>query len=196
MKQKQQTEAAYTGFIQSLVIHKVGNVAELIQQILLKKQSMTPQEKLAQIDQLKLWLDSFRPLASDVVAELKKHYDVKFTYNSNAIEGNTLTQSETEMVLEKGIMVGGKTLAEHLEAAGYGSHVIRTMEFGGFAFLTAEGVRTLNSAERRRLKRGNLQLRNQQAVAEVGSGEDGNLERDGAAGGTQDGDEVPARPSI
>ncbi len=119
MKQRQQAEAAYTGFIQSLVTHKVGNVADLIQQILLKKQSMTPQEKLAQIDQLKLWLDSFRPLASDVVAELKKHYDVKFTYNSNAIEGNTLTQSETEMVLEKGITVGGKTLAEHLEAVGH-----------------------------------------------------------------------------
>lgn len=119
MKEKQQAEAAYTGFIQNLVTHKVGNVADLIQQILLKKQIMTPQEKLAKIDLLKLWLDSFRPLASDVVAELKKHYDVKFTYNSNAIEGNTLTQSETEMVLEKGITVGGKTLAEHLEVVGH-----------------------------------------------------------------------------
>ncbi|MCC3511849.1 MAG: Fic family protein, partial [Microcoleus sp. PH2017_17_BER_D_A] len=52
-------------------------------------------------------------------AELKKLYDVRFTYNSNAIEGNTLTQSETELVLTKGITVGGKTLDEHLEVIGH-----------------------------------------------------------------------------
>ena len=50
---------------------------------------------------------------------MKKIYDIKFTYNSNAIEGNTLTQSETEMVLEKGITIGGKSLIEHLEVSGH-----------------------------------------------------------------------------
>lgn len=119
MTTPEQAEAAYTGFIRNLMAHKIGNVADLIQQIIHKKTPMNNQEKLAKVDQLKVWLDSFRPLASDVVAELKKHYDVKFTYNSNAIEGNTLTQSETEMVLEKGITVGGKTLTEHLEAVGH-----------------------------------------------------------------------------
>jgi Fic family protein len=44
---------------------------------------------------------------------------VRFTYNSNAIEGNTLTQSETELVLTKGITIGGKTLDEHLEVIGH-----------------------------------------------------------------------------
>lgn len=39
---------------------------------------------------------------------------VEWTYNSNAIEGNTLTMSETKVVLE-GITVGGKTMVEHLE---------------------------------------------------------------------------------
>lgn len=75
--------------------------------------------KLAQIDRLKGWLDSFRPLDSAIVAELKQLYDVRFTYNSNAIEGNTLTQSETELVLSKGITIGGKTLDEHLEVIGH-----------------------------------------------------------------------------
>jgi len=75
--------------------------------------------QLAQIDQLKTWLDSFRPLPSAVVTELKKRYDVRFTYQSNAIEGNTLTQSETELVLSKGITIGGKTLTEHLEVIGH-----------------------------------------------------------------------------
>lgn len=58
-------------------------------------------------------------IAVAVVAELKKLYDVKFTYNSNAIEGNTLTQSETALVLETGITIGGKTLREHLEVIGH-----------------------------------------------------------------------------
>ncbi len=75
--------------------------------------------KLERIDKLKTWLDEFRPLEPTIVAELKKLYDVQFTYNSNAIEGNTLTQSETELVLTKGITVGGKTLDEHLEAIGH-----------------------------------------------------------------------------
>lgn len=80
---------------------------------------MTISERLQQLNKLSLWLDSLRPFPRAVVAELKKLYDVRFTYHSNAIEGNTLTQSETEMVLEHGITIGGKTLAEHLEVIGH-----------------------------------------------------------------------------
>jgi Fic family protein len=50
---------------------------------------------------------------------MKDFYDVSYTYNSNAIEGNTLSQSETQLVMEHGITVGGKTLIEHLEVVGY-----------------------------------------------------------------------------
>ena len=74
---------------------------------------------LREIDRLKGWLDAFRPLPGDVVAELKQRWDVRFTYNSNAIEGNTLTQSETELVLSQGMTIGGKTLREHLEVVGH-----------------------------------------------------------------------------
>jgi len=76
-------------------------------------------QKLIEIDKLKFWLDSFRPLPFEVVTELKRRNDVRFTYNSNAIEGNTLTQLETEMVLSSGITIGGKTIAEHLEVIGH-----------------------------------------------------------------------------
>jgi Fic family protein len=84
---------------------------------------MNDRTKLEQIDLLKGWLDGFRPLEPTIVAELKKIYDVRFTYNSNAIEGNTLTQSETELVLTKGITIGGKTLDEHLEVTGHGEAI-------------------------------------------------------------------------
>jgi len=44
------------------------------------------------------------------------HWDVELNYNSNAIEGNTLTVTETKVILEDGITIGkGKTLREHLE---------------------------------------------------------------------------------
>ena len=53
------------------------------------------------------------------MSELKQRFDVRFTYDSNAIEGNTLSLSETELILTKGITVGGKTLEEHLEVIGH-----------------------------------------------------------------------------
>ena len=109
----------YNQFIAALKARNIWDAGTLIQQMLGDFDSMSLIEKYAQVDKLKGWLDSFRPLPSAVVAELKQLFDVRFTYNSNAIEGNTLTQSETQLVLEKGITVGGKTLREHLEVVGH-----------------------------------------------------------------------------
>lgn len=67
------------------------------------------------IDALKNRLDSFRPLSEAVVNNLHEELVLQWTYNSNAIEGNTLTLKETKVALE-GITVGGKTLREHFEA--------------------------------------------------------------------------------
>lgn len=106
-------------FIDALIKNNISDVSKLIYQALKTENPMNIQSKLKEIDKLKSWFDSFRPLDPSVVQEMKKFYDVKFTYNSNAIEGNTLTQSETEMVLEKGITIGGKTLKEHLEVIGH-----------------------------------------------------------------------------
>jgi Fic family protein len=61
-------------------------------------------------------LDKLRPLPSSLVARLRKQMMIEYTYNSNAIEGNTLTLRETQLVIEEGITVGGKSIAETLEA--------------------------------------------------------------------------------
>src|SRR3989344_3867580 len=61
-------------------------------------------------------LDSFRPLSPDALARLKKEFEIEWTYNSNAIEGSTLTLGETRLVIERGITIGGKSLREHLDA--------------------------------------------------------------------------------
>jgi Fic family protein len=71
---------------------------------------------LTQIDALKARLDRLRPLPPDLVDNLREVYNIRLTYHSNAIEGNTLTQSETQIVIEKGITIGGKPLKDHLEA--------------------------------------------------------------------------------
>jgi Fic family protein len=68
-----------------------------------------------QLDDLKQTLDSYRPLQKEIVSNLHEDLVLRWTYNSNAIEGNTLTLKETKVVLE-GITIGGKTLREHFEA--------------------------------------------------------------------------------
>jgi Fic family protein len=67
------------------------------------------------IDQLKKELDQLRPLPSAAVRNLDEVYRIEWTYNSNAIEGNTLSLLETKLVLEEGLTIGGKKLREHFE---------------------------------------------------------------------------------
>ena len=67
------------------------------------------------IDSLKNKLDAQRPLSPSIVKNLQEDLILRWTYHSNAIEGNTLTLLETKVVLE-GITVGGKALREHFEA--------------------------------------------------------------------------------
>ncbi len=106
-------------FIALLVRLYPQRLGEILHQYFAFSSTMNISEKLQKVDRLKVWLDGFRPLSPTLVAELKKLYDVRFTYHSNAIEGNTLTQRETELVLETGITIGGKTLREHLEVIGH-----------------------------------------------------------------------------
>ena len=66
------------------------------------------------INEKKAQLDAARPLPIYTLKSLREKLFLEWTYNSNAIEGNTLTMNETKIVLE-GITIGGKTLREHLE---------------------------------------------------------------------------------
>ena len=61
-------------------------------------------------------LQSARPLSPTIVGKLRERFMLEMTYNSNAIEGNTLTLKETYLILSEGITIKGKSLKEHLEA--------------------------------------------------------------------------------
>ena len=73
---------------------------------------------LAEIDAKRERLNEMRPLTPGEVKRLQEEFMVEFTYNSNAIEGNTLTLKETAMVLE-GVTIDQKPLKDHLEAVGH-----------------------------------------------------------------------------
>jgi cell filamentation protein, protein adenylyltransferase len=66
------------------------------------------------LDELKNKIDNCRPFPENTAKSLHEKLIVEWTFNSNAIEGNTLTLSETKVVLE-GITIGGKSVVEHLE---------------------------------------------------------------------------------
>ena len=73
---------------------------------------------LEMIDRKKIELDSRRPLTEGEVSRLNEEFTVEFTYNSNAIEGNTLTLRETDLVL-RGLTIDRKPLKDHMEAVGH-----------------------------------------------------------------------------
>lgn len=81
-----------------------------------KNHSYSPM--LQHIDDLKKTLDEFRPLTPGETEAIRNLFIVEHTYNSNAIEGNTLTLQETALVLQ-GITIDQKPLKDHLEVVGY-----------------------------------------------------------------------------
>ncbi len=74
---------------------------------------------LKRILEKKKALDNLRPFDQAALHKLQESFNVELTYNSNAIEGNSLSLSETKLVLEEGITIGGKTMKEHLEVTNH-----------------------------------------------------------------------------
>jgi Fic family protein len=74
---------------------------------------------LSEIDALKKKIDKFRPLSAHMLKQIKEYYRIGLTYSSNALEGNSLTETETKIVIEDGITIGGKPLKDHYEAMGH-----------------------------------------------------------------------------
>ncbi|MDR2814196.1 MAG: Fic family protein [Prevotellaceae bacterium] len=71
---------------------------------------------LQQADTLKARLQAARPLDAEALAKVKAAFEVEYTYESNRIEGNTLTLQETALIVSEGVTISGKSMREHLEA--------------------------------------------------------------------------------
>jgi len=81
--------------------------------------SLAVKEKLATIDMLHQRWTSKKPLIGTQLDKIKEYFNVAYTYESNRIEGNTLSLQETHLVVNEGLTIGGKSMREHLEAVNH-----------------------------------------------------------------------------
>ncbi len=75
-----------------------------------------PKDMQDRLDEKLSLLNSYRPLPEAAVRKLREQFGIEMTYNSNAIEGNSLTLKETFLVINEGLTIKGKPLRDHLEA--------------------------------------------------------------------------------
>lgn len=94
---------------------------------------------LAEIEAKRQQLAGMRPLTQGEVERLRKEFLIDFTYNSNAIEGNTLTLKETALVLE-GMTIDQKPLKDHLEAVGHRDAFLYVWDIAAKEIPLAESV--------------------------------------------------------
>lgn len=74
---------------------------------------------LERVRKKKQQLEALKPFDPGALKRLEESFNIELTYNSNAIEGNSLSLRETKLVVEEGLTIGGKTLREHLEATNH-----------------------------------------------------------------------------
>lgn len=82
------------------------------------------QNILDECNHLKSQWDAFKPLSTVQVRKMEEHFQLNYTYESNRIEGNTLTLQETHLVVNEGLTIGGKSMREHLEAINHSEAII------------------------------------------------------------------------
>lgn len=105
---------------------------------------MDIEQILKKIDQNQLRINQSRPLDQKQVKNLKDYFKLGLTYSSNALEGNTLTESETKVVIEDGITIGGKPLRDHFEAVGHARAFDYLWDVAKNPVITEENVKELH----------------------------------------------------
>lgn len=84
---------------------------------------------LQECDTLKALLSGLRPLPAEVLKKIEEAFAIEYTYESNRIEGNTLTLQETELVVNEGVTIAGKSMREHLEAINHAEAIDYIKDF-------------------------------------------------------------------
>ena len=75
--------------------------------------------EFSKCDQYACRIAALRPFPKETLKSLREYYRVGLTYTSNALEGNSLTESETKIVIEDGLTISGKPLRDVYEATGH-----------------------------------------------------------------------------
>ncbi|MBI9037699.1 MAG: Fic family protein [Bacteroidales bacterium] len=99
---------------------------------------------LTKISQLQKKVETLRPLSEEQNEELKKYYKIGLTYSSNALEGNSLTESETRIAIEDGLTVAGKPLKDYYEAIGHARSFDLLFQLAKKEAFTEEDIKQLH----------------------------------------------------
>lgn len=86
-------------------------------------------QQLQECDALKARLSELRPLPVCALKKIEDALDIEYTYESNRIEGSTLTLQETELIVNEGVTVSGKSMREHLEAINHSEAIAYIKDF-------------------------------------------------------------------
>jgi len=97
-----------------------------------------------QVDDLKAAIDVVRPFEGHILKQIKAYYRIGLTWTSNALEGNSLTEVETKVLLEDGLTVGGKPLRDTFEALGHALAYDYMFGLLGERHITVEDIKTLH----------------------------------------------------
>ena len=95
---------------------------------------------LQECDTLKTRLLALRPLPAEALKKIDEAFAVEYTYESNRIEGNTLTLQETELVVNEGVTIAGKSMREHLEAINHREAIDYIKDFAKNDIEISEGT--------------------------------------------------------
>lgn len=96
------------------------------------------------LDANKAAIDRIRPFEGEYLRQLREYYRIGLTWTSNAIEGNSLTELETKILLEDGLTVGGKPLHDTFEALGHSHAYDYMFSLLGGRHISTEDIKTMH----------------------------------------------------
>jgi len=89
-------------------------------------------------------INAIRPFEGEMLKQIRGYYRIGLTYSSNALEGNSLTELETKVLLEDGLTVGGKPLRDTLEAIGHAKAYDYMFGLLGKRHIAVEDIKALH----------------------------------------------------
>jgi len=102
-------------------------------------------EILGKVDEVQAEINALRPFSDEMNRQIREYFRIGLTYSSNALEGNSLTLSETKVVIEDGLTIAGKPLRDHYEAAGHSDAFSHMDALATGTTITEEDIKKLHA---------------------------------------------------
>ena len=107
---------------------------------------------LSKVDEAQGVINALRPFSNEMNRQIKEYFRIGLTYSSNALEGNSLTISETKVVIEDGLTIAGKPLRDHYEATGHSDAFDHMYDLATGTTITEDDIKKLHALFYHRIK--------------------------------------------